>query len=532
MSTPSPDSSQTIRRRHLAQAAGVVALAFVLSRLFGLAREMLISAYFGVDSTEAVAFALANRIPDLIFNVLAGGALGSAFIPTFSGYFARQDTAGAWRLFSAVINLTTLALTVLCALTALLASPLVTTFFLSAADLQADPDVLPLTITLMRIMLLSPIIFGVSGVFMGALNARQHFLLPSLAASVYNIGIIIGTWLFAPNILGVAYGAVLGAAGHALIQWPALRQQGAKYEWVLTVREEGIQQVLRLMAPRVLGLSFSYLNPTLMAIITQGLPLGTIVALDRAFVLMRMPYSILGQALGVATFPTLAALAAQEKWDEIRHILTTALRSILFLGFPAVAVLLTLSYPFTAILFEYGAFDSQATLWVSWALFFYAFALLALAALEVVSRTFYALGDTLTPVVAGMVQLPLMAGLGVVLAYGVFPAVGLLELGGIALAFTLSNCLEVVVLLWLLRRRLGGLDGRELWDGTWRMGTAALLMAVGMGVTAWLTAPAGVWVEMAAGAAVGGVLYPLGCWLLQVPEFNQLVAYGRQRLNI
>ena len=526
MSTPPPPAPTG--QRQVMRAAGIVSLAFMASRVMGLVRDVAISYYFGASTAEVIAYTYASRIPEFIFNVTVGGALGSAFIPTFAGYFARDDEAGAWRLFSAVINLVLIATTALAGLAALLA-PWLMASFISPVQAAEYPALLPLATSMMRVMLLTPIIFGVSGVLMGALNARQHFLAPALAATMYNVGIIVGMVVLAPNVWGLAVGTVLGALGHLLVQIPSLRQERPRYQPIFLLKDDGVRQVLRLMGPRVLGLSFSYLNPIATAFLTRPLTAASVVALERAFRITLMPYSIVGQALGVAAFPTLSTLAAQQDWPAMRQLIGAALRSILFFGLPLAVLLMVLRQPLVAILFERGEFSAEDTFLVSWGLLFYAIALIALAALEVVSRAFYALQDTTTPVVAGIAQLPLMALLSALFAYVLFPRWDLLPLGGIALGYSISNVLEVGVLLWLLRRRLGGLDGHAIWPATQKLAFASVgMMAVMQGML-WVLGGTAVWWQLLLPAAVGGSLYLLLCWWLAIPEVGQLLAFAQRR---
>jgi putative peptidoglycan lipid II flippase len=505
------------------RAAGIVSLAFMASRLMGLIRDIAISYYFGASTAEVIAYTYASRIPEFIFNVTVGGALGSAFIPTFSAYFARDDEAGAWRLFSAVINLVLIATTALAGLAALLA-PWIMASFISPVQSAEYPTLLPLATSMMRVMLLTPIIFGVSGVLMGALNARQHFLAPALAATMYNVGIIVGMVVLAPNVWGLAVGTVLGALGHLLVQIPSLRRERPRYQPIFLLKDDGVRQVLRLMGPRVLGLSFSYLNPIAIAFLTRPLTAASVVALERAFRITLMPYSIVGQALGVAAFPTLSTLAAQQDWPAMRRLIASALRAILFFGLPLAALLMVVRQPLVAILFERGEFTAEDTFLVSWGLLFYAIALIALAALEVVARAFYALQDTTTPVVAGIAQLPLMALFSALLAYVLFPRWGLLPLGGVALGYTLSNIVEVGALLWLLQRRLGGLDGHILWPAAQKLALAVVGMMAAMQATLWAMAETAVWWQLLLPSAVGAAVYLPLCWWLAIPETKQLLA--------
>lgn len=514
----------------------------LLSRVLGLGREIVVRQYLGVTTLEATAFDIASRFPEAIFLIVAGGAIGSAFIPTFSAYLSRDDEAGSWHLFSAVLNLLTVAVTLISVAVMIFAAPFVTFFY--ADNIAQAPLLLPLTVALMRVMLLSPIIFGISGIVMATLNARQHFLLPAVAPSVYNLGIIAGgvvgammgggaatATAAATTAWGLAWGTVVGALGHLLVQLPGLRGQRVRYAPVLTVRDPGVRQVLRLMAPRVLGLSFSEVNKFIILFLTGAMALGTLPALNAAFRILIMPQGILGQALGIAAFPTLAALAVRAAHREMRGILADSLRLVLFLGLPATALLALLAEPYVAILFERGLFDAQATALVATALRFYALGLIALTALEVVARGFYALSDTLTPVLSGGLQIAVMWALSLWFRDTLFPSLGWRPLGGLALSFSLSNILEVGLLLWLLRRRLGGLDGKALLAGTVRMGAATVAMSAAIvAAVAWLPAGA-IWARALVGTAAGGLVYLLACWVLRVEELRQLVGLVRRRLG-
>ncbi|MBK8985472.1 MAG: murein biosynthesis integral membrane protein MurJ [Chloroflexi bacterium] len=525
-------------RAQVLRAAGLMSVAVLLSRVIGLLRDMVTLNYLGTETLEATAYAVASRFPEAIFLIVAGGAIGSAFIPTFAAYFVRDDEPGAWRLFSSVINLITLVVTAVAILAAVFAAPLIRFFY--ADQIALAPELLPLTVSLMRIMLLSTVIFAASGVIMGALNARQHFLLPALAPTIYNLGIIAGAVLWVQpdagptqgKAMGLAVGTVIGALGHFLVQLPGLAQKQARYTPIVTVRDPGMVQVLRLMAPRVLGLSFSEINKFVILFLTGTavMALGSLPAINTAFHIINLPLGILGLALGIAAFPTLSTLAARHALDDMRVIITDSLRLLLFLGFPITSLLLLLNKPIITILFERGLFDAGSTEYASVALFYLALGLIALMMLEVIARAFYALSDTLTPVLAGGVQIIIMAGLSLWLSQSVFPQRGLLPLGGLALGFSLSNYVEVALLLWLLRRKMGRLEGRALLDGGWRMGLAAGLMTA---VTLFTLAriPATPWPQLIVGSVVGGAAYLLACALLRVQELGQFVAYGRRRLG-
>ena len=521
-------------RKQVLQAAGLVGVLVLVARLFGLVREMFVNSSLGLGTLQAEAFAIASRFPESIFLIVAGGAIGAAFIPTFTAYFENDDEVGGWHLFSAVINLVLVVVTIISILAMIFAQDLV--LFLAHEKVAANPELLPLTTMLMRIMLLSTIIFGASGVVMAALNARQHFFLPALAPTIYTLGIIGGGafWILTGRELvsvGFAVGTVVGALGHLLIQLPGLKHKQAHYSLVLTIRDRGVIQVLKLMAPRVLGLSFSEINKFVTVLLTDMMLWGSLPALNAAFRLIIMPQGIIGQALGIAAFPTLASLATRSAFDEMRQILSDSLRILLFLGLPVTAVFMLLGKPIVTIIFEHGRFDSEATQLVTFALFFYALGLIPLMALEVTNRTFYALSDTLTPVLAGGVQIVLMWALSVWFSTRLFPNLGYLSLGGLALGFSLSNLAEMAVLLWLLRGRIGGINGRSLFDGFWRMFVATVLMSMMIWLVIRPLSEASVWVQLIIGGSVGAIIYIGACYLLQLKELHRFLNYGLQRLK-
>jgi len=515
-------------RARIIQAATIVGAAFVVSRILGIVRDAVINFYYNIDSLEANAYFIANRFPELIFLIIAGGALGSAFIPIFSGYFVRDDARGGWRLFSAIVNLITLVTTIVAGI-AFVLTPLIVDLFYP--DLVAgNPALRDMTIELMRVMLVTPIIFGISGVVMAALNARQHFLLPAIAPIIYNLGIIGGAIILAPNVMGLAIGAIFGALGHLAIQIPGLFIKHAHYTPILSVKDQGVRQVLWLMLPRVLGLSFGQFNHLILQFMAQSMALGSIPALGFSWRIMIMPQAIIGQALGIAAFPTFATLAAENALDKMRSILVDMLRLILFLSLPATMLLVVLRRPMVSFLFERGQFDEQSTSFVAWALLFFALSLVALATIEIISRAFFALEDTWTPVIVGALQLVAMWLIGFWLAENIFPELGFLQLGGLALGYSISTLIELGVLLFLVNRKLNGLDNRRLLDGFWRMALATIFM----GIICWfvldrLADLASLWQLVVVGI-VALLSYLLASIALHVTELNQLIRQIQQRL--
>jgi putative peptidoglycan lipid II flippase len=334
-----------------------------------------------------------------------------------------------------------------------------------------DPTQQALTVRLMRTMLITPVIFGVSGLVMGALNAHQHFLLPAAAPIVYNLAIIGGALGLAPRlgVTGLAVGVAAGSVLHLLAQVPGLLWFKACYWPVLTLRDPGIREVGRLMAPRVLGLAAVQINFLVNTVLASGLAEGSLSALNFAWLMMLLPQGVFAQAVATAAFPTFSALAARGEIDEMCSTLSATLRALFFLSVPAAVGLLVLRMPLIQLLFQRGAFEASSTETVAWALQFYALGLPAHAGVEVVARAFYALHDTRTPVTISVVAMSLNVVLSLIL-------IKPLTHGGLALANTVATTLEFLGMVVLIRRRLGGIEGRRLIRASGRVILAATLM--------------------------------------------------------
>lgn len=486
----------------IARAATLVMLLFMASRGLGLLREVVIARQFGT-SAEMDAYLAAFRLPDFLFYVVAGGALGSAFIPIFTGYLTRHDLAGAWRLASAVTNWVILILSALAGLAAILAPWLVQTFYGNFTLPQQA-----LTAELMRWMLISTVIFGVSGVVMGILNAHQHFLLPALAPVIYNSAIILGAWLLGPTwgVRGLTTGVVLGAAGHLLVQVPGLAQQRMRYRPALAWRDSSLREVGRLMAPRVLGLAAVQLNFLVTTILASGLAAGSLAALNYGWIIMLLPQGVIAQSVATALFPTLAALVARREQAEMRRIFGVTLRNLLFLTLPAAAGLLILREPVIRLLLQRGAFDAESTAATAWALGFFALGLVGHSVVEIATRAFYALKNTKTPVAVAIVAMLINVGLSIFLM-NLFAGLGWLPHGGLALANSIAVTLEMVALLVLLRPQMEGLAEPGLRRAIGKMTLATLGMALALWGFMPFVPRSNSWSGAVTGIVVGGLVY-------------------------
>ena len=487
---------------------------FVLSRAMGLLREVVIARQFGT-SAEVDAYLAAFRVPDLLFALMAGGALGSALIPVLADHLERGDERGAWRVAAAIINWVTLVLGLAAVLAAVTAPVLVGTLIAPGFS----PPQQALTVELMRWMLISTLVFGVSGVVMGILNARQHFLLPALAPVVYNLAIIMGAWWLGPSVgvRGAAAGVVAGAAAHLLVQLPALRWLNVRYYPRLGRRDAAVHEVGRLMAPRALGLAAVEINHLVNVALASGLAAGSLAALNYGRLMMLLPQGIIAQSIAIAAFPTFSALVARGQTEELRRVWHATLRSVVYLTLPAAIGLIMLRQPLVATLLQRGAFDARSSEATAWALLFYACGLLGHAVVEITTRVFYALHDTRTPVIVGVAAMAANAVLSVLLM-ALFSRLEWAPHGGLALANTLATTGEMVVLLRLSGRRTGGLTHSRLAGALGRTGVGCVTMVVALLVVQATFVGAPAWVLSGVGILIGGGVYVLTTLALRAEE--------------
>ncbi|HTX92384.1 MAG TPA: murein biosynthesis integral membrane protein MurJ [Anaerolineales bacterium] len=508
--------------QQIARASGTVMFAFAISQVAGLVRQILVTKTFGTGP-EWDAFSAAIVVPNLLFSLVAGGALASAFVPTFTTLLSKNDRPGAWRLFSALVNAVTLVLAASSLLAAIFAPQIV---HLLWPDYQQA-----LATQLLRILLITSAIFGVSGIVSGVLNAHQRFLLPSLASTMYWLGWIIGLLFFVPSmgILGLAWGAVLGSVMHLGIQLPNLfRLPERRYTATLGAQNPNFKEVVLLMGPRLIGVATVQLNLLLNTIIANYLPAGQLGAINFAFPIMTVPLVIIGSGIGFATLPTFSAQVASGQYDELKDSITTSLRSVLFLSLPATAGLILLARPLIAFLFQHGKFTGQSTDWVAWALILYTIGLVGHATLEVVVRAFYALHDTKTPVLVGATAMIINLLLSVLLVI-VFPKLGWAALGGLALSTSVAAYIETGALFLLLRKRLKGIQGRRLARGTGAAILGSLVMAVALLFWLQLTKTQSTALTTLGGVVIGGIVYGLSMILLRVPEVGSIFQAFKRR---
>ncbi|MCB2178799.1 murein biosynthesis integral membrane protein MurJ [bacterium] len=514
--SPAPEGTA---QRQIARAAGIVMAGFVLSNLAGLARQILISDKFGTQGTIDAYYA-AMGVPDMIFALIAGGALASAFIPTLTEFLTQNDEEGGWRLTSAVGNLLALVMLVIGAIVFVFALPIVQVFLAPKAPLEQQQ----LTADLLRILLISPVLLGLSGLVTGVLQANQSFVLPSFSSTLYWLGIIFGLIFFVPSmgIFGLAWGTVLGAGLHLLVQLPGLRKlPKLRYTPSLGLKDPAVRKVGRLMLPRLFGAAVVQLNFLVSINMTSGMPAGSLTAFKNAYMVMTMPQVVIAQAIAIAAFPTFSAQFARGDRDDLRGSLASTIRSIVFLSLPAALGLILLRVPVISMLFQRGEFDDRSVALTAWALLWFALGLVSHSVLEIVVRAFYAMQDTRTPVAVGVVAM----GLNVVFSLTFplwFTHMGWMPHGGLALANTAATTLEVGVLLWIIRKRLDGLEGGHVLKG---VGSSVIAVVAMSAVVVWwlhVSQAFSVWWVVLGGIALGAVVYGLLLLVLRVEEVFSL----------
>lgn len=497
---------QTLSAAQLRLVSLIIAASFVLSGALGLLRGVIIGAIFGA-SAALDAFYAAYRLPEMLFTLVAGGALGSAFIPVFSRHLTQGDNAGAWRLARATLTSITLIALLLSLGASLIAFPIVDRLLVP----QASPAQKQLTAELMQIMLITVAIFSASGLIMAILNANQRFLAPALAPSMNNVGLIGGALLLAPQmgVHGLAWGAVMGAVLHLLIQLPALRPFAARLRPDGTLIADGLGEIVRLMLPRLIGMAAVQLNFVVNIILASAMPEGSLAALSIAFTLMFVVLGVVAQSAGTAIFPTLSLYGARGELERFRSTLSGALRGVLFIALPATGGLVVLAQPLVSVLFERGAWSRTDTVATAWALSFFALGLAAFALQELLARAFYALRNTIAPVTVAVGGLILNVALSLTLIQVVRGAeAGQGAHGGLALANALATAVESLVLWLWLRRKIGTLDDQAVLS----MAGRALLAALGMSAGVWAVSQL---LAQAAPLIVVMVCVPLGALLYQ-----------------
>ncbi len=527
LQTETVPASASAAKPALARSAAIVAIAFVVSRVLGLFREVIVAYHFGTGGISD-AYVAAFRIPDLLFLVIMAGSFGSAFVPVFAGFMGRGDEDRAWRLASAVLTWSVLIVASMAVLIFLLAGPLVR--YVVVPGLA--PEFQSTTINLMRLLLLSPILLGLGIASKGILEAQDRYVLPALAPLVYNLSIIAGGLFLVPyfGIYALGIGVVVGAACHFAVQMPGLLRSGIRFSPTLDRTTEGLGAVWRLLLPRVLGQAAFQINFIVVTFFASSVSNGAAAALNFAWQLLMLPHGVLALSISTVIFPSMSRLYEQGRLDELRAMFFQAMRPLFFLTVPASIGLFTFREPIIRVTLRFGSFDERSVQLVASAVAYFALGLVFYAFVEVLTRVFYAMRDTKTPVIAGLSTIALNIVLCAVL-------VGPLGIAGLALSLSLTTAFEGVILAAVLMIRLGFRDaGLGFW--LFRLLLAAGVIAV---VVAGLSGPLDDvtrgdsssalvrTIFLLAAMGIAGVAYGIGALLAGLPEAERVVALVQQR---
>lgn len=520
---PSSKSSHRLGR-----SAGLIGLAIFSSRLLGVARDILMGVFFGTGD-DADAFGVATRIPTLLRDLFAEGAMSAAFVPTFTRYLTRGGKASAWRLGSQVVNALLVVTGALVILGIVFAGPLAGHI---ATEYASVPGKLEKTILLTRLNMPFLLLIAIAAAYMGMLNALRRFFVPALSPAMYNVVFIaciaVGVPLFRSwgiePVLALAVGMLLGGVAQIAIQWPLLRREGYRHEWRLDPKDPGLHEVLVLMGPGVLGVGAAQINVLINTVLATN-ENHAVAALQYAFRLMYLPIAIFGVSIATAAIPDLARHAATGSLAEMRRTLSWGVRLMLVLSVPAMVGLMVLSSPIVELIFQRGAFGPDSTRRVAGALFYYAPGVIGYSIVKMASASFYSLQNARTPVMVSVVTILANIVLNLWLDH-------LMGFRGLALGTAIAANINAGLLLYLLSKRIGGLDGRRVMVSLVKIGAASTLMGVAAYYSdAWLhsSLPARVLgsievsraCRVAATIAAAIAVLAGSAWALRLDEFGQ-----------
>ncbi len=477
-----------VDRNSISQAAVLIALFSLISRLLGLVRDRIFAAKFGAGM-ELDAYFAAFRIPDFIYSLLIVGALSAAFIPVFTRYLQsdrENQTKERWLISSSVLNLVIVLWVIIGGLIIIFAEPLLHLLVPGFEGEQFN-----LTVSLTRIMIFSPLFFGISNVAGSILNAYRRFFVFALAPILYNLGIIISALLFVPylGVYALAIGVILGALLHMLAQWSNTYYLGFKYSPVLQLGHQGVRRICQLALPRIGGMAVNQINLIIQTVIGSTLMAGAIASINFANNLQSIPVGLFGVAMATAAFPTLAEHASSKRKREFVENFSKIARTILFLTIPAAVFLFLLRAQIVRVILGAGHFSWHDTIITSQLLGYFAISLFAQGLFPLLSRAFFALEDTWTPLKVAIASV----SLNIVLSYLLTRDFGTwltLDLGpiGLVLAFSISMIFQAGLLIILLRKKIKDIDGLKIFFSALKILLASVVAGFGIQIAKYFSA--------------------------------------------
>lgn len=536
-------------KRIIISGAVMIGVTSIISRVLGVYRERLFASLFGASS-QLDAYIAAFRIPDTIFNLIVVGAISSAFIPLFTEYLVKKNPALAFRLANNLMNILILGLIGVGVIIYFIAP-----WLMPVLGPGMDEATRQLTLNLTRLMLLSPIFFGISNIASGILNSYKKFFVYSLTPIVYNLGIIFGTICLVPywGIYGVAAGVIVGSLFHLLIQIPSIYKLGFRYRPLIDFKDRGLRLVLKLMAPRVIGLAVYQADIFVSISIATLVSVGAVSIFNYANNIQSLLYSVIGISLSTTAFPILAAAASVQNRAEYTSTLSRTIRQILFLIVPTSILMLLLRAQIVRLFLGTGQFDWEATILTASTLGYFVIGLFAQSLVPLLAKAFYAIQNTKIPVVVSVISV----GLDIALDFLLYPSMGV---AGIALATSISSFFNMIILLVILHVKFGSLEDTKIIRSAFKIVLASAVMvlvvqgiAIDHGNTVFNLIPgikglAAGWVNMqtfwgvlaqtAIAGTIGLIVFSFVCWLLRTEEFDLVrgllrrMAFWRRRKRV
>lgn len=458
---------------HLTRRVGSFSIATLISRVLGLGREVVFAYLFGAGK-ETDAFFVAFRIPNLLRDLFAEGGLSAAFVPTFTGYLSRKNKYEAFKLAYIMINLLLIIVGGL-VITGILLAPYLVRII--AYGFGGVPGKISLTVMMTRLLFPFLLLISLAAVAMGILNSLKHFFVPAIAPAGFNLSIILAGFIIAPlmpkvglePIIGMAFGAVIGGGLQVGIQIPLLVKVGMKYLPTLDFKHPGLKEIGALFFPVTFGLMASKVNIGVNTFLASLLEEKTVSYLTYSYRIMNFPLGIFGIAVATVALPSLSSAATSNNMAELKRTLKRGLRLSLFLMIPSSIFLIFLSKPVTAIIYQHGKFTELHTVSTSQALILYSAGLFAVACVRLLAYCFYSLKDAKTPMKISFFAVGINIILNLLLMY---------RIGFRAFALSASSAavLNMILLWWALKRRIGGLEGSEIAFFSIKVLAAALCM--------------------------------------------------------
>ena len=499
------------------QAAGLLMIMMLISRILGYVRDVVLLSSFGQDFRTDAYYAAFN-IPDFIYSVLLGGALGSAFIPIFTQYLAQDKEEDSWIVASTIFNIMLIGAVVLISL-GLIFTPQLMELLAPGYDEQTKE----LAVYLTRIMFGQAFFMCLMGIAQGICHSYKKFLAPAVGSVLYNVAIIVVGLLFKDQLgitaftLGVVFGAFLNFA----VQIPTLLDIGLKYKPLIDLHHPGVKKFFVLLVPVFVGLSVTHLNTFVGTNLGSSLGEGVVTALSNAQRLMMLPVGVFAISIAVASFPSMAAHVAQGKMEAYKEDLSLSFRTIVFINVPAAVGMAVLSVPIVRAMYMQGEFTLANMDLTADALVFYCIGLLGYGAQHALNRGFYAIQDTKSPVVINVGIIFVNIVLSIVLSK-------IMDYRGLALAYSIAGLLSIVALLWGLNRKVGKLGGRRIIISCIKSTISAAVMGIGVYLTAqflenwWdMTFKWAQITQVIIAVIVGVIIYSLMAYLLKMEEMKE-----------